>query len=130
MEQVILFDGICNFCNSSINFVIDRDHKNVFKFAALQSEAGQILLQKYHFPTDKADSVMLLKNGKVYEKSTAVLEIARTLGGFWQVFYIFIVIPPFIRNFFYDLIAKNRYKLFGKKDTCRIPTPELKAKFL
>ena len=128
--SIILFDGVCNLCNSSVNFVIDRDTENRFKFAALQSEPGQELLKKNNFPADKADSVLLVQEGKVYQKSRAVLEIALKLGKGWQLLYVFIVIPGFLRNFFYDLIARNRYRLFGRKDTCRIPTPELKAKFL
>jgi predicted DCC family thiol-disulfide oxidoreductase YuxK len=128
--MTILFDGVCNFCNASINFVIDRDSKGIFKFATLQSEIGQELLKKYSLKQNDFDSIILEKEGKIYQKSDAALEIARNLDGLWQIFYVFKIIPSFLRNPIYDLIAKNRYRIFGKTDACRIPTPELKARFL
>jgi predicted DCC family thiol-disulfide oxidoreductase YuxK len=128
--HIILFDGVCNLCNNSVNFIIDRDKKNVFQFAALQSEAGKKLLLQHHLPADKSDSIVLIKNGKAYQRSAAALEIARHLQGFWSSLYIFKLIPGFISDVFYNFIAKNRYRFFGKQETCRIPTPELKAKFL
>ena len=129
-NNIILFDGVCNFCDSSVNFIIDRDKKNVFKFAALQSEKGQEILDYFKLPKDDFDSFVFIENDKVFKKSSAALWIAYKLGGVWKIFYPFIIIPKFIRDFLYNLIAKNRYKLFGKKDACRIPTPELKQKFL
>jgi len=129
-NNIILFDGVCNFCDASVNFIIDRDKKNVFKFAALQSEKGQEILDYFKLPKDDFDSFVFIENDKVFKKSSAALRIANKLGGLWKIFYPFIIIPKFIRDFFYNLIAKNRYKLFGKKDACRIPTPELKQKFL
>jgi predicted DCC family thiol-disulfide oxidoreductase YuxK len=128
--MIVLFDGVCNFCNASINFVIDRDSKGIFKFAALQSEIGQELLKKYGLKQDSFDSIILEKEGKIYQKSDAALEIARNLDGLWKIFYVFKIIPSFLRNPIYDLIAKNRYRIFGRTDACRIPTPELKARFL
>lgn len=128
-RQIVLFDGVCNFCNGAINFTIDRDPKAKFLFAPLQSEFGIEAKEKFRFPGN-VDSIILIKNEKAYIKSTAALLIARQLSGLWPLMYIFIIIPPFIRNFFYDLIARNRYKWFGKSDSCRIPTPELKQRFL
>ncbi|MBC8110140.1 MAG: thiol-disulfide oxidoreductase DCC family protein [Verrucomicrobia bacterium] len=128
--HVILFDGVCNLCNNSVNFIIDRDKKNIFQFAALQSEAGKKLLLQHQLPADKSDSIVLIKNGKVYQRSAAALEIARHLQGFWSFMYVFKIIPDFISDIFYNFIAKNRYRFFGQQEACRIPTPELKAKFL
>ena len=129
-NNIILFDGVCNFCDSSVNFIIDRDKKNIFKFAALQSEKGQEILEYFKLPKDDFDSFVFIENDKVFKKSSAALKIANKLGGLLKIFYPLIIVPKFIRDFFYSLIANNRYKLFGKKDACRIPTPELKQKFL
>ena len=128
--SLILFDGVCNFCNSSVNFVIDRDRKNIFKFASLQSEAGQKILKDNNLPLNEFNTFLLLERGKLYDKSTAALKVTRNLGGLLKLLYVFIIVPPFIRNFFYNLIARNRYKWFGKKDSCRIPTPKERAKFI
>lgn len=128
--MTILFDGVCNFCNASINFIIDRDSKGVFKFAALQSEIGQEFLKKNGLKQDNFDSIILEKNGIIYQKSDAALEIARNLDGFWKFFYVFKIIPFFLRNPIYDLVARNRYRIFGRTDACRLPTPALKARFL
>lgn len=129
-KMTVLFDGVCNFCNASINFVIDRDKKGVFKFAALQSDIGQEILKKYGLKQTNFDSIILEKEGKIYQKSDAALEIVRNMDGLWKVFYIFKIIPSFLRNPVYNLIAKNRYRIFGRTDACRIPTPKLKARFL
>ena len=129
-KKVILFDGVCNLCNSSIIFVIKRDAKDIFRFAPLQEGAGMELISKFNIDTRKTDSIIFIENNKVYTKSTAALRVARHLKGLWPLLYFFIIIPPFIRNFFYDFVAKNRYKWYGKKESCMIPTPALKAKFL
>ncbi|AFK02269.1 thiol-disulfide oxidoreductase DCC [Emticicia oligotrophica DSM 17448] len=128
--MTILFDGVCNFCNASINFVIDRDSKGIFKFAALQSEVGQEILRKFSLKTQDFDSIIAIDGDNVFQKSDAALEIARRMDGLWKLCYVFKVIPSFLRNPIYDLIARNRYKIFGKTEACRIPTPELKARFL
>ena len=128
--SLILFDGVCNFCNSSVNFVIDHDKKNIFKFASLQSDAGQNIFKDNDLPSNEFNTFLLLERNKLYDKSTAALKVTRNLGGLWKQLYVFIIVPPFIRNFFYNLIARNRYKWFGKKDSCRIPTPEERAKFI
>jgi len=128
-NTIILFDGICNFCNSSVNFIIDRDKKNHFKFSPLQSEFANEFFTKNKIENN-FDSIVLIENGKLYKKSTAALKIAKHLNGFWKIAYIFIIIPPFIRNFFYDIIAKYRYKWFGRKDACMIPEENVRNKFI
>jgi predicted DCC family thiol-disulfide oxidoreductase YuxK len=128
--SIILFDGVCNFCNNSINFVMDRDTNGAFKFASLQSDIGQELLKQKGLKTSDFDSIVLLKNGTVYQKSDAALEITRELNGLWSWLYIFKIVPRFIRDFFYNIIARNRYHWFGKTEACRLPTPELRARFL
>lgn len=127
-DAVILFDGICNLCNGSVNFIIDRDKHNRFKFAALQSDAAVRHLNKE--PGGELDSIVLIENGTVYKRSTAALRIARRLNGFWPILYIFILVPPFIRDAFYNWIALNRYSFFGTSETCRVPTPELRDRFI
>ncbi|MBP9191819.1 MAG: thiol-disulfide oxidoreductase DCC family protein [Ignavibacteria bacterium] len=129
-EKIILFDGVCNLCNSSVNFIIDHDKNNVFKFASLQSDAGQEILKKQNLNTKDFDSIIFYDNGSIYTQSSAVLRIVKYFPGLWKYLYAFIIVPPFMRNFLYNIIAVNRYKWFGKKDSCRIPTPELKSKFL
>ncbi len=127
---IILFDGVCNLCNSSVNFIIDRDKKNKYKFASLQSETGQKYLNKFCLNSKEFDSIVLIENEKYYLRSEAVIKIAKNFNGLWKLLYGFIIIPEPIRDYFYDILANNRYKWFGKKDSCRVPTPELKEKFL
>lgn len=131
-KQLILFDGVCNLCNSSVLYVIKRDKKNRFLFAPLQSEIGHALIKKYDINTNKTDSILLYNAKKdcIVYKSSAALQIAKYLGFPTNLLSIFFIIPPFLRNVVYNYIAKNRYNWFGKKDACMIPTPELKAKFL
>lgn len=129
-EAVIFFDGVCNLCNSAVQFVIERDGKNYFKFAALQSDFAVSTLADYSLQVKQGDSFVLLENNKVYEQSTAALRVAKKLNGFWPLLYILIIIPPFVRNAVYRFIGHNRYKWFGKQESCWVPTPELKRKFL
>jgi predicted DCC family thiol-disulfide oxidoreductase YuxK len=129
-NPIIFFDGICNLCNSSVNFIIDRDQNRYFRFSALQSDAAIENLTTLEPTHSDLGTVILLENGTVYAKSTAALRIARKLDGLWPILYVLIIIPPFLRNFIYDFIARNRYKWFGKLDTCRIPEPELKSLFI
>ena len=129
MPDIILFDGVCNFCNASINFVIDHDVERRFRFASLQSDIGQHILTENSRSVSDFDTVLLIREGKVYEKSTAALEIARYLRG-WTWLYAFRFIPRFIRDSVYNLIAKNRYRIFGKSESCRIPTPEERSLFI
>ena len=129
-HRIILFDGVCNFCNFWVNFVIDRDKDDIFKFAALQSEAGQKLLNKFNMKTEDFDTFILIDGEICFTKSIAALKIARKLNFPVKVLYYFIFIPKFLRDLIYLLIAKNRYKLFGKRDVCRIPKEEERNKFL
>lgn len=129
-QNIILFDGVCNLCSVSVQFIIERDHDNIFKFASLQSNYGQEVLKKHQLPSEDFDSFILLENNQIYQRSTAALKVAKQLSWPLKAMYVFIIIPPFIRNFVYNFIAKNRYKWFGKKNECWLPTPDLKAKFL
>jgi predicted DCC family thiol-disulfide oxidoreductase YuxK len=128
-NPIILFDGVCNFCNTWINFAIRHDKKGLLRFAPLQSNAGERLRKKYNMPVD-TDSVIFIENDKVYFLSEAAVRIARHLSWPAKMFYAFVIIPRFIREPVYKWIARNRYKWFGKKDQCMIPGPEVRAKFL
>ncbi len=127
-NAIVLFDGVCNFCNSSINFIIKRDKKGYFKFAPLQSEIAQKLVGDKTKPMP--ESVILIENGRTYDRSSAALLIAKKLNGLWPVLYIFIIVPKPIRDAVYNLIGRNRYKWFGKTEACMIPTPEVRSRFL
>lgn len=129
MGGIILFDGICNFCNSSVQFIIKRDQAAFFKFASIQSEVGQALLAQYKVPAN-IDSVIYIEQENIYFESTAALKISRRLDGLWPACYVLIVIPQCIRNTAYKLFAKNRYRLFGKKQACLLPTPSQRQRFL
>ena len=129
-KSVILFDGVCNLCNSSVQFILKNDKKKQFLFASLQSDAAKkLLLQKNH-KNNNLNTIILIEGGEVYEKSTAALKITRRLGRIWSFFYIFIILPKSIRDFIYDFIAKNRYNWFGKKDNCIVPNEENKNRFI
>lgn len=129
--DIILFDGVCNLCNTAVNFIIDRDPAGRFRFVALQSETGRKLLaQNPPASAGPIDSIVLIQNEKSLIKSDAALEIARHLRGGWSLFVVFRILPRFLRDGMYDWIARNRYRFFGKEDACRLPTRELKARFL
>jgi len=128
-NPVIFFDGVCNLCNASVQFAIEHDRKNVFKFTALQGEYAKKILPQFSVDLNKIDSIVLVENKELYTKSTAALRIARRLSGLWPILYVFIIIPKFIRDWFYDFIAKNRYKWWGKQESCWVPTPDLQSKF-
>ena len=129
-HPVILFDGVCNFCDASVNFIIDHDPKQHFKFTAQQLDAGQEILRKNGLDPAKLDTLVLAEDGKVYTRSTAALRIAKQLSGGWKLLYVFIIIPRPIRDVFYNLFANYRYKLFGKKEACRVPTATERARFI
>ena len=142
-QAIILFDGVCNFCNSAVNFAFKRNAKANILFAPMQSVAGQKLLTQYHLPIDSLGSFVFIENDKPYKQSTAsekllhssssstaALKVCRHLRGLWPLCYGFIIVPLFIRDGLYNWVAANRYKWFGKKETCMIPTPEIKARFL
>ncbi|UCS93119.1 thiol-disulfide oxidoreductase DCC family protein [Echinicola marina] len=128
--DIVLFDGVCNLCNQAVDFIIQHDSKNHFKLASLQDEPGKALLKGKSIDEAYLDSIVLLRKNKVYYKSRAALEIAKKLKGLWPLFYGFIIVPQFLRDPVYDWIAKNRYKWFGKRDTCRLPNEREKRKFL
>ena len=129
-HPIILFDGVCNFCNSAVNFTLKRNTKAEIRFAPMQSEAGQKLLQQYNLPADDMESFVFIENGVAYKQSTAALKVCRHLRGLWPICYVFMIVPKFIRDGIYNWIAKNRYKWFGVKQACMIPTPEVKSRFL
>jgi len=129
-NKIILFDGVCNFCNSSVNFIIDKDSRDVFRFASLQSDFGQKCLKGINLPVDSFSTLILVSDGKYFTRSSAALRIAAKLSFPYNLSIAFIVVPPFIRNIFYNIIARNRYKWFGRKEVCRIPSAEERAKFI
>ncbi|WP_155925813.1 thiol-disulfide oxidoreductase DCC family protein [Bacillus sp. UNC438CL73TsuS30] len=129
MERIVLFDGVCNLCNHSVQFIIKRDVSRKFKFASLQGETGNRIITKYGLAPD-LNSFVLIENDKVYMKSTAALRVCRELKGAWKLFAILMIIPTNSRDYIYDIIAKNRYTWFGKKNSCMLPSPELKKRFL
>lgn len=125
-HPIVFYDGVCGLCDRSIQFIIQRDCQRVFRYAALQSDVAlKTLGQSITF-----DSFVLYENGVAYYRSTAALKVLKKLGGFWSLLYILIIIPPFIRNAVYDFVARNRYKWFGKFDSCKIPTAEQRSLFL
>lgn len=126
----ILFDGVCNLCNGSIQFILKRDPRARFRFASLQSESGRRLVTENGLDPDVLSSVILIEDGKVYRESTAALRIARHMSGAWKLLRVFVLIPRPIRDAVYRMIARNRYRWFGKSETCWLPTPELRARFL
>lgn len=129
-QPILLFDGVCNLCNGAIQYVIKNDPKGKFRFSALQNEFSQNLLKSHDPALLDLDTVMLVYKDKVYVKSNAALESARLMGGLHSLLYIFKIVPRFLRDPIYNWVAKNRYRWFGKKDSCWLPTPELKARFI
>lgn len=129
-HPIIFFDGVCNLCNSAVMWVIRNDKKDVFRFAPLQSVSVRVLLKDENINLDNLTSIVLLEDGKVYKRSTAGLRIAKRLGGWVSLMYVFILVPPFLRDGVYNFIARNRYRWFGKRQACMVPTPELRKKFL
>ena len=129
-HAIVLFDGVCNLCNGSVNFLIERDKKDEFRFASLQSEVGEQMLKDHSIRRSDTDSVILVEDGRAFVYSTAALRIAKRLGSIWSLAYGFIVLPVFVRDFFYKLVAKHRYRMFGKTDVCRMPTTEDAKKFI
>ncbi|MBB4119168.1 putative DCC family thiol-disulfide oxidoreductase YuxK [Mesonia hippocampi] len=130
-KQIILFDGVCNLCNSFVNLVIRQDKKDRFRFASLQSEIGRELIEERNLDPDKLDSIILINPGVAYYlKSTAALQIAKHLSGGYKLLSYFSFLPENFRDFIYTYVANNRYKWYGKKEQCMLPSPEIKAKFL
>lgn len=129
-NPILLFDGVCNLCNGAVQFVIKYGSKDTLRFTALQSETGQQILEHFNLPKEEIFSVILVENENVYVRSSAALRMYKNMGGIMSLMYFFIIVPRPIRDAVYNFIAKNRYKWFGEKESCMIPTPELKARFL
>jgi predicted DCC family thiol-disulfide oxidoreductase YuxK len=129
-NPLLLFDGVCNLCNSSVQFVLERNKKENIQFASLQSDFGRKMLEQVNLSPDYTSSLVLIEEGKPYVKSDAALRLAKHLNGLWKLASVLLIFPKFIRNPVYNLIARNRYKWFGKKDACWIPEPKWKARFL
>jgi predicted DCC family thiol-disulfide oxidoreductase YuxK len=129
-KNIVLFDGVCNLCNGAVNFLIDADRKQKLHFASLQSEVGQRLLEGRKMDASNFDTFVFISDGHTYTRSRAALEVMRTIGGAWSLLYILVIVPAFIRDAVYSLISRNRYRWFGKRDSCRMPTPELKSRFV
>ena len=127
---IVLFDGVCNLCNGAVTFIIRNDPNRRFRFAALQSPVGQALLQRFGLPTETLNTFVLIEGDRAFTKSTAALRSARLLGSLWPLAFVLIVVPRPVRDLCYDLIGKNRYRIFGKREACMLPTPDLKARFL
>jgi predicted DCC family thiol-disulfide oxidoreductase YuxK len=129
-RAIVLFDGVCNLCNASVLFIVDRDRRGRFAFAALQSEVGQGLLTAHGLPTDAVDSIVLLEGGRSYRRSRAALRIARRLDGGWPLLFALSLLPAWLTDAAYDFVAANRYRWFGRTESCRVPTAELRGRFL
>ena len=129
-SYIILFDGICNFCNYWVDFIIKRDKNKTLKFATLQSDAGKKIANQFSIVNKNIDSIIFIKGGNYFARSDAVLEIAKELKSVWKILYLLKVIPRHLRNFIYDLIAKYRYAIFGKRNSCRVPTSEEISRFI
>lgn len=130
MERIVYFDGVCNLCNASIQFILNRDPKGKFKFCALQSARGKKTLEENGVAAESFDTFLLSENGTLYTRSTAALLTLRELSGGWPLLYGLIIVPAVLRDFVYGLVAKNRYRWFGKKESCLVPAPEIRDRFL
>jgi predicted DCC family thiol-disulfide oxidoreductase YuxK len=130
-NAIVLFDGVCNFCNSSVRFIVRHDKSGRFHFAPLQSDVGRRLLEERHLPTDSMSTMLLIEGSEVSTRSTAALRIARHLRfPWWVAYYVFIAVPKFIRDVPYNIIARVRYRVFGRTDTCPLPPPGITERFL
>lgn len=129
-HPIVIFDGVCNLCNASIDFIIRHDQAGIFRVTANQHETGQRILEEQGVDPKEIDTVFLYEEGQLYRRSTAALRIARKLGFPWSLMYAFIIVPAPIRDAVYKVVAANRYRWFGKKETCRLPTPEERARFV
>ncbi|WP_035677783.1 thiol-disulfide oxidoreductase DCC family protein [Flavobacterium limnosediminis] len=130
-KKIILFDGVCNLCDATVQMVIKKDKQDVFRFVALQSDLGRQITKHIGVDTSKTDSIILYEPGHAYHiKAEAAIEIAKSIGGLYAILGLFSVFPNWMKNSVYDFVARNRYKWYGKKESCMIPTPEIKAKFL
>lgn len=130
LNSIIVFDGVCNLCNHSVNFLLKKDKKKIFLFTPFQSKYGQSIINHGSENENSDKTVFYLRENQLYKKSTAALYILKDLGGAYSLLFVFIIVPRFLRDFVYSVISRNRYKWFGKKDSCRIPNAEEKNRFL
>ena len=128
--RILLFDGVCNLCNGFVQFIIRRDQSGKIKFASLQSSAAKSLLQKFNLPAEKMTTLVFISNKKYYLRSSAALHILKELGGAWKLFYGLMIIPRPVRDFFYNLISRNRYRIFGRRDECMVPRDDIRQRFI
>jgi predicted DCC family thiol-disulfide oxidoreductase YuxK len=129
-RHLIVFDGVCNFCNGAVNFIIERDPAGKFIFTPMQSEFAQTIFRSHGINNVGIDTFLLVKNGQAYTWTNAALEISKDLTGYWYLFHIFKILPRPVRDWFYRLFARNRYRLFGRTQHCMVPTPDVKARFI
>ena len=129
-NPVILFDGVCNLCSGSVRFIINRDPSGIFKFAPLQSETGKNFVSQFDLSNRKLDSIILIENSNYYLRSTAALKIAQRLGALWPLLSLLRLVPRPIRDYIYDIVARNRYKWYGKRMECMVPDADIKSRFL
>ena len=129
-SPILLFDGVCNLCNRLVIFLIRRDKKARIKFAPLQSQTGELYLEKNNLAIDEINSIVYIEGENLFLKSSAILHLFKVLGGVWSMIYLLSIIPKFIRDFFYDSVAKSRYRIFGKADACMVPSAEFADRFL
>ena len=129
-NNIIIFDGVCNLCNASVQFIIKRDTKGIFKFLPLQSDKTHKILQQFNIDFKNIDTVILIKDNNIFGRSDAALEIVDSFDYPWKAFYFLTIIPKFVRDWVYDIIARHRYRWFGKRETCMIPTDDIKTRFL
>ena len=129
-RRIIIFDGVCNFCNGAVNFIIKRDPSGVFVFTPMQSDIARSLIEKYKVPEVGVDTFLLIKDNECHMRTNAALEIAKELSGHCYLFGVLKVLPVSFRDYFYKLFARNRYNLFGKREVCMIPTPDVRARFI
>jgi predicted DCC family thiol-disulfide oxidoreductase YuxK len=128
-SRLVLFDGVCNLCNGVVKFIIGRDPLGRFSFASLQSEGAQEVLRAFSLPVDDLESFVYVREGRAYRRSSAALYVLRDIGGFWKLSFVFMIIPPPVRDMIYDLVARSRYRLFGRSDSCMLPTPDQQKRF-
>ena len=129
-SYIVIFDGVCNFCNGAVNFIIKRDPESRFVFTPMQSELAKELMLKYQVEDAGSDTVLLIKHGQCFMFSSAALEITKDLSGFWSIFLVFIIVPAKIRDFCYKVLARNRYNFFGRKARCMVPASDVKSRFI
>lgn len=129
-DSIVLFDGVCNLCNGLVRFIIKRDRKGWIRFSPLQSSFGKASLEKMKMDPEEINTVVYISGDRHFLKSSAILQILKDMGGAWKLLYGLIIIPRFIRDFIYDLVARNRYRVFGRKESCMVPTPDIKERFI